>query len=72
VAGSLEGRPSGFTARKHGPDEHAAEGRTGTFLDYTNNGFARVALDPKPDYKERDPMEDRWLVHLESLEVIEP
>ena len=53
-----------------GPNDHVMKGRTGTFLEYTQNGFARVALDPLPDYRERNPLENRWLLHPESLEVI--
>ena len=51
-----------------GPGDHGEAGRVGTFVEYTPRGFARVRLDPKPGWKNREP--DIWLIHPESLEPL--
>ncbi len=53
--------------------DHAAEGRTGTVIGIARMGYGemvRVNLDPLPNWK-RDNLEDKWLIHPESIEVVE-
>jgi len=48
--------------------EHGEAGRVGTFVEYTPSGLARVELDPKMGWKNREP--DIWLILPESLEPL--
>lgn len=50
------------------PLDRSTIGQTGTFVEYTAAGYARVGFDPKPGWADQTPV--MWLVHPESLEVI--
>lgn len=47
-------------------EEHAAADRCGTFVEYTDHGYARVRLDPRPEWTDHSP--DVWLIHPENLQ----
>lgn len=50
------------------PLGRSTAGLVGRFLEYSQNGYARVGFNPKPEWADQTPVV--WLVHPETLEEV--